>query len=329
MITPPNRTARWMLWGLKNGIPGWEFIPKTKIDISRNLHKELCQIVGFSPQALSFYIGSPGAYRKAIFFISNSGGERQAVLKLSLLPGANLSIEKEAQTLKKLNSLTTISGFVPELINTGQIQGQSHLLMTPLAGSFGGYHLQSWHWLFLKRLWQAEKKTYCWQESPFREKNYEQISLLSKTNHFPTLQSALSLLDENLFDQQLSFGWAHRDFTPWNIQIEKREPRVLDWEISTNCAPPGYDLFHFCAIQKALKRQELKSLPPNFSEWIDEVAPEWHSRESLLYLAYLLDQAIFYSLARLDKPEIGNDKVLHWLLCALDKNIAKINQKIF
>jgi hypothetical protein len=52
-------------------------------------------------------------------------------------------------------------------------------------------------------------------------------------------------LEELYFDLELTFGFAHGDWLPWNMSAEPGGLLVWDWERATTDAPMGTDAIHF------------------------------------------------------------------------------------
>ncbi|MBK6497179.1 MAG: hypothetical protein IPG00_03020 [Saprospiraceae bacterium] len=48
------------------------------------------------------------------------------------------------------------------------------------------------------------------------------------------------------------FGFAHGDFTPWNIFANNQNLFIYDWEAAQDLMPKGFDAFHFIIQQSIM-----------------------------------------------------------------------------
>src|SRR5205807_1743925 len=80
---------------------------------------------------------------------------------------------------------------------------------------------------------------------------------------------------------------------------------------------PLHDAFHFQAMQAALAGRPYH---PSLGRQHGLAAfwPEWRARLAPLYLAYLLDMGLFYTEARLETPESGDDREQRWFAHHID-----------
>ena len=274
---------------------------------------ELLAVVapGLQADSVVVYIGTPGAYRKAVLGIW-AGGVARGVVKLALVPAADPWVAREARVLEHLKGWG--GSFVPKLLRAGRYGGRNFHVMEPIVGSPGPLRLTRAHLAYSAWLLELEPTWYAWNESPLFEEWLADISYKGLGHAFPPLEEGLIWLENRLSHRRLPFGWAHRDFVPWNTRWVKAKILLLDWEMARPHRPPGYDLVHFVSMQAALRGRSARIPWQTLRKWLELHAPEWAGLERELYVAYLLDQILYYARARLEAPKVGEDRVLNWFL---------------
>lgn len=296
---------KWFFWR-------WGGFPGEPIQIQKALFDDLAEQVGMScPVYGVVYVGTPGAYRKAVIGLWNRQ-DNCRIVKLSLSALADQTIEDETVSLHRLEG--SMQGSIPKILAEGVWYERPFIGISPFSGVRGKRILSAEHFAWCRRLFLADQKKFTWEQSPFRLNLHTKYSILQRHHHLATpLAHVFKKADQFLHGRVFPFGWAHRDFTPWNTRMDGDQLLVFDWEMARPDYPPGYDLFHFVSIQAglriALARESKKTLLP----WLESLAPEWTDFARELYLLYLLDQAVFYMEARVHAPEAGNEIFLDWL----------------
>jgi hypothetical protein len=309
----PVLQAAWWAWSRGFPVGGRVLL---NADILRELMGEM---VPFEAEGLVAYVGTEGAYRKAILGFWSKGGA-EAVAKLALTPRADSWVTWEAFVLRKVRPA---DGAMPRFLRSGRYRERSYLLMTPVDGSLGPVRLSRAHFFCVAQIFRSQSSTYGWGESPLSQEWSLELARDDLVRAYPALQAAFAWLVKRLGQRELTLGWAHRDFAPWNTRRKGGKLWVLDWEMARPSRPPGYDLLHFLSIQAALRGGKPKIPWGMLRAWLETEAPPWAGLERELYAAYLLDQALFYAGARLEAPEEGEDKVLAWLLGELAQVTAR------
>ncbi|MEM4188318.1 MAG: phosphotransferase [Candidatus Hadarchaeum sp.] len=266
---------------------------------------------GLEATGVVVYVGTPGAYRKGVLGVW-SDGTLHAVIRLALVPAANEWVAREASVLSFLKDKGADS--VPKLLHTGLYDDHAFLVMEPVIGSLGPSRLTRAHFAYSAWLFGLERLRQVWGESSLLREWLVHLSREDLVRAFPILEQSLAWLGNRLSDRPLSFGWAHRDFAPWNTRWVRGKLFLLDWEMAQPYRPPGYDLLHFVSIQAALRKKSVSVPWRALRAWLEVHAPEWVGLEKELYVLYLLDQALFYAQAREEVPDAGEDHVLNWLL---------------
>ncbi len=269
---------------------------------------------GVRVEGVVVYVGTPGAYRKAVLGLWEGGAVR-VVVKLALMPAADPWVVWEARVLERLKG--SDESWAPKLLHTGQYAGRAFHATEPVTGAPGPSRLTQAHFAYSAWILGLEPSRHAWTESPLLGEWLADFSYKGLSRAFPALERSLIWLEERLSHRVLSFGWAHRDFVPWNTRWVRGKLVILDWEMARPHRPPGYDLLHFVSMQAALRGGFARIPWQLIRAWLGLHAPEWTGLERELYVVYLLDQALYYARARLQAPEEGEDRVLNWLLGAL------------
>lgn len=279
---------------------------------SRALEQLLaCVVPGLRAEGVVVYVGTPGAYRKAVLGLW-ARGMAQAMVKLALVPAADAWVAWEARVLEQMRGWG--EGLAPKLLHTGQYAGRSFHVTEPVMGCPGPSRLTRSHFAYSARLFGVEPARHVLAKSPLFGEWVADLSHKGVSHSFSTLERSLIWLEKRLSRGVLSFGWAHRDFVPWNTRWVRGRLLLLDWEMARPHRPPGYDLLHFVSMQAALRGGAAKIPWHALRAWLELHAPEWAGLERELYAAYLLDQAVYYARARLEAPEVGENRVLKWFL---------------
>jgi len=308
VFPPQNPLMRlaWMAWGA--GFPvGVRYALN-----SQALAELLAGVTpGLRADGLVVYLGTPGAYRKAVLGIWE-GGAARVVVKLALEAAADPWVVWEVRVLERMRRSGKI--LAPKLLRGGQYAGRSFHVTEPVVGSPGPSRLSRAHFAYSAQLFGLEPSWHVWGESPLLGEWLADLSHKGLSHVFSPLERSLIWLEERLSCRVLPFGWAHRDFVPWNTRWVRGRLLVLDWEMARPHRPPGYDLLHFVSMQAALRGGSARIPWGDLRAWLELHAPEWAGLERELYAVYLLDQALYYTRARLEAPEVGEDRVLNWLL---------------
>jgi len=279
------------------------------------LHDLVNAAVGDGDFAVAFSLGTPGAYQKATAVIwSCHDNKVAAFVKIALTPLATSAIANEYRMLSMLAETPSVCGQIPKVMGRSAWMGHAILMLEPLDGvpgprAFGPLHLE-----WLRMLAKQTRVVRPWDEGAFgqgllRETQAVADALPDWRARFDT---ACGVIEARLRGREIPFHLAQRDFAPWNTCVKDGQLYVFDWEMGRSEYPPLYDFFHFHVIQAAL----LGGAPPSpqaARSLLDDVWPDAGDVMDALYLAYLLDQCLYYLNARLAVPARGNDQVSAWI----------------
>lgn len=271
---------------------------------------------------IGFYIGSPGAYRKATALVFDSNGETLAFAKIATSDRARADIEAERRNLLRLSGCQGLRGHVPEML--GHFRWNSHeiLVMTGGPPQPGPERLSEPHLEFCRSVFEHFASERVFAESPMWKRMSGTLHLIGPKlpeEVSSLLGRALERLREGLGDVSLPLSMAHRDFAPWNTRLGPQGLFVYDWDRAEDGATPLYDVFHFRSIQAVLLGQRERAPDRrHLQSLLERTWPEGRRHLPQLYLAYLLDMSLFYGEARMAVPESGEAKVWHWFLSRIE-----------
>ena len=280
----------------------------------------LARALGEPDIRLAFCIGTSGAYRKLTAEVITSGGRVPAYAKIAVQPRAQASLGREHENLLRLSTVDALLGRVPGVLAWFGWRGAQVLVITAGSGRMGPSRFGEPHAEFLRRLHDAfvEKRPFLagamWARMAAAVRR---LTPRMSVEWALRCRNALNLLAERLGPGVLPLSVAHRDFTPWNTRVGPRGLYVFDWEAAVEGTTPLYDAFHFQAMQAALAGRPYH---PSLGRHHGLAAfwPEWRARLAPLYLAYLLDMGLFYTEARLETPESGDDREQRWFAHHID-----------
>lgn len=268
---------------------------------------------------VAFYVGTPGAYRKATAQVVTPAGETLAFAKIAASPAARTDVGDEDRNLRRLAENGNLRGRVPAVLDLFGWHGAEVLLLGGGPPSPGPKDLSSAHLGFLRDLFEPFAEEVVFSESPMMRRIRERARLLKPRlpeRFRAPLDGAVGRLERDLGPVGLPVSLAHRDFAPWNTRVGPAGLFVFDWDRAEGGVPPLYDAFHFQAIQAALFGGRRDPVPERgfLRALLDALWPEGHEHLPSLYLAYLLDQALFYGAARAAAPDAGEGGVWEWFV---------------
>lgn len=197
---------------------------------------------------LLIYIGTPGNERKAVITVLDSVSLKpECIYKIPIEKGANLSINKEAETLIMLSRYQINA---PAVIAYDSIDGISS--QTYVNGYLYKISITDKHIDLLIKMPKTGNKISLLVIAHSLRKELETISLDKE------LKLELSKLTER-FSAEFHFDsvFVHGDFAPWNIKMQHdNQLCCIDWENANEYGLPLYDLCHFDLMQSFLFEKE-------------------------------------------------------------------------
>lgn len=286
-----------------------------------DLEDELSGALG-EPVCVAFYVGTPGAYRKVTAQAVTPAGASLAFAKLAATPAARSDVAAERRNLVRLAESGALSGRIPRMLGFFEWQGCDVLLASGGPAAPGPDELAPDHLSFLKDFFGPFAVSGVFAEGSMLARLAAQTNFLKPRVARPlhdSLAGSLAALGDNLGPVEVPVSLAHRDFAPWNTRVGPEGLFVFDWDRLEEGVTPLYDAFHFQAIQAALFGDRAHLPDRGFLRaLLEAVWPGGDEHLPYLYLAYLLDQALFYAEARATAPETGESTVLDWFLARLN-----------
>lgn len=190
----------------------------------------------------ALFTGTAGIHRKAVVYMSNTFSK----FPIGIQATKSLDNEKNALiTLSEIEfehfAIPTIPAHSLHKYTQNAITGDLHRMST----------LSNLHLKALKEINDLHTKDLILGSDP----NWKTLdctqAALSLNSHIPNgLVSKLIALKNNIDDNQaFRFGYAHGDFTPWNMYSTDNKLMIYDWESAGKIKPMGYDAFHFIIQQ--------------------------------------------------------------------------------
>jgi hypothetical protein len=254
----------------------------------------------------SFFMGTPGVYRKTILQVSDRN--------LNILGYVKFTIDlKIAELIRnEADFLTYLSGkelAVPMLIRYEKdfLNGLTIIAQTTkkTLKSCGTSVLNQQHFDFQRQLFEKTKVTMKYNNTQYYKNQQMHLHALKGWKNIKNkliMISAINIINQKLKDSVVTFSAAHRDFTFTNICFKYKQIFVFDWEYATCEYPPFYDLFCFISFnilqddkiaeEKTLTEIEtlIKTLQKQYKDYDNDSI-------KLYFLMYLTD-AIFVLLNR-------------------------------
>ncbi len=292
------------------------------VSVDQDELEDLKQLFGFlNPFQLAIYLGSTGTYSKVTVAAIDDYGYPLAYAKVSESKYSDEVLRNEEKILGKLKRIEKLNGAVPIVLNSCLWREKFALILSPGSGEVNTsrYNNNVKNWLI--NLFTNTQRYRMFEESDYwmkTQEKYSKIGYLLPIDWQNRYRISFRRLRDDFKGIIMPFGVAHRDFAPWNICSRENGLFVFDWEMAHEDYPPLYDFFHFFAIQAALKRRKAVNNQKYAKELIQTLWPDGSDLLDELYLAYLVDQSMFYLEAKLISPEVGEDRVSFWIANEID-----------
>lgn len=289
------------------------------------LEEALARAVGEPEVRLAFSLGTPGAYRKLTVQIMAGGGVA-AYGKIAEHPLAQSSLEREHETLNRLARVDALIDRVPRSLAWFPWGNARVLILTPGRGNVGSSRLMASHVQFLRALQGAFEEYRPFESSAMWHRmvaTARRFDALLPDRWSARYRRALDHLSVRLAKATLPLSLAHRDFTPWNTRVAPQGLFVFDWEAAAAGTTPLYDALHFHAMQAALLGRAFRPPLHRLKEILATLWPGGGPYLSDLWLAYLTDMGLYYTEARLQRPDAGEETVWSWFGREIDAQLGR------
>jgi hypothetical protein len=271
------------------------------------LRDHLARVLGRDDVETAVKFDAPRPHRKPTVQVLSREGEVLAYAKVGWNELTRGLVRAEADVLQQLMSAPELESFeVPRVLHAGPWLGLELLVVAPIAmGSSRKRALLSSPPIAATRelacLFDTAQGrlavSHYWTELKRRLAETER-ALETRS----PLADAVEQIEQRWGDAELTYGFWHGDWVPWNMSARKAGLSVWDWERAGRLAPAGLDAIHF-EYQVALCLEGLSPmaavpflLERPRSSLSDLDVPE--SLRPLLLAVHLLEMSLRFDEAR-------------------------------
>ncbi len=202
-------------------------------------------LASFTEDSFSIFTGTPGPNRKIVLFAKNQ------FVKVGLNETSELLLINECKNLQGLESGRWVEIPCCMQLSSGVVALSDLGKRGTRKSEFTALHATALAELISQNPITSIQfsKTEIYHSSCLQLDKKEGISahLIPKN-----LREKTEILAKQLGDKQLTFTWAHRDFTPWNCFVSGEKIMLYDFELAHVQLSFGFDAFHFVMQQGIL-----------------------------------------------------------------------------
>jgi hypothetical protein len=282
------------------------------------LERWLCGRLGVNDVRLGWSTGNSGAYRKhTVQVLCPYSGETLAYVRIANQPLAKEMLQNERERLVELAAHPSIAPSVPAVLAE---MATDDALLTLISGAPDGASSNRFnhtHLDFLNRLRLLAVRSGTFAVSPVMceiSRALEELEHSERSADIPQIRALIETLNSVFGNTILPYPPAHRDFTAWNTRAcGSHGLFVFDWEFSRPEWLPLLDMFHYYSMPCLLSGRKAGPLWEKYRRPWAAHATQLSIDPALvtpLYGVYLVDTAVFYLLARVRAPHVGDETVL-------------------
>jgi len=223
-----------------------------------------------------------------------------SLVKTAADEGGDLQLAREAQWLRELETVRSLEGQVPRLLDQGtNAPGRRYLVMSVAHGTGETRAFTPGHERFLASLGKARFRSTDFEVSGCCEQLSQSLRELEGSvpdRTLAMLRAAYHDCETALLYWTGPYVLSQGDFAPWNIRTLGSQLFVYDWGRARTEASPLDDVLHYVMIQRALYGRAvtanfLHSAMKRAHDFALLAYPEWTWRPRVigaLTLVYLL-----------------------------------------
>ena len=275
-----------------------------------------------TPPLLSIRLGSARANQKPVLQVLDRAGATLAYVKVADNPFVAQLVDREAAALELLADADLRLARVPEVLHHGSWRGLRLLVLSPLGGR--RRLRQPMPLAAMAELARAGGQSGQLAGSPFWDRIRAAAASLREAELVDRLTAVVEVVENRMGAADMDLGWAHGDWSPWNMAWRSRVVDVWDWERFEQSAPVGCDALHHC-FQAALRRSgdrgrglaELDARAPQLVRAVGSTTPA----DAVVEL-YLVDLAARYLTA--SESPLGDHvrPLARWALAVVEARAA-------
>ncbi len=230
-----------------------------------------------------------------------------SLLKTATDARSTLTLEREAQWLRELETVPELEGQVPRVLDEGVDDEGRRFLRVSVAPAQGETRaFTSDHARFLANLGKARFRAADFEVSgccQWLQRSLLDCEPLLAASEIETLRCAYHDCETALLYWTGPYVLSQGDFAPWNIRTFGTQLFVFDWGQARGEASPLDDVLHYVMIQRGLRpgpigTRYLQAAMKRAHGFALEAYPEWRWRPRVigaLTLVYLLGVILHYA----------------------------------
>lgn len=286
-------------------------VAKKNLSLNKDFRKQLEELLGISDFYVATYMGDTSTSQndKAVLQIYGDS-EIYAYVKVTTNAENAKRFEKEANAIKTLKDLGI--DYVPRLIGVdldSEIKMIAQVNKKPMGQKvkldFNNQVLDT-----VKDITEKTTKNIEYKDSDFC-KSVEYLKEHLDTfdqDQKPIVEEAIKTVET----EELTFAFAHGDYTPWNIYYVNDEMRLFDMEYCSDTMPAYMDVFHYLSQSSLLgKRYTAQCVMRDYERSLD-LLKEYIAEPKNTYICYLVWIISFY-VQRANDMDIIREKLDVWV----------------
>ncbi len=262
------------------------------------LSRHLAPKVGIAEPLIAVRVGADRPNGKPVIQLMDGDGAAVGFGKIGWNELTRPLVEREAGVLRDLTESPAAGFDTPAVIDAGEWQGYTVLLVQPTTADTSVSHADPQVAAAADVAQIGGRSSAALGQSDW----WAGITSRLAAAHDPALEATANTLAHRDGDTEIMLGGVHGDWSPWNMGLRNGRLVVWDWERFTPGGPLGIDLLHYLWLV-GLRTQP--KAPDNVASDVLSAAPRWleelgvsSSQASLLLCLHHLEMAVRFAEAR-------------------------------
>lgn len=245
--------------------------------------------------------GAEGVWSKdTILFLDKKTAKPLFIVKAGTGEEVRRLLDNEAHWLRRLREHASLAAHIPELVAHRRDVDFCFVGQRALCGDID-FRLGTAQFDFLLKLQGVSAQSMQYGNSRLHATFTARVAGLQ--GHLSEawsrrLNAGVKRVEEALSALAVWLVSAHKDFTPWNVRVDKGIAKVFDWEFADEEQLPLFDALHFALTPMALKNQTREKIVQGISNTVAQCRTVFQERfcfkGEIQALAYLLSVCLFY-----------------------------------